>query len=101
MVHGSGGKKEREDKNKAAVLYLAINHCGIFFFPVVFEDYAINKLVHEFFILYHCCFEEVAGLLWHFYSSDSLCLGREEGCKFSVPMSGDLCAVQEHFFLRH
>lgn len=100
MVHGSGGRKEREDKNKAAVLYLAINHFGIiFFFLVVFEDYAINKLVHEFFILYHYCFEEVAGLLWHFYSSESQCLGREKGCKFSMPVS-DLCAVQEHFFLR-
>lgn len=88
VVRGSGGRKERQDKNKAAVLYLAINHFGIFyfFFPVVFEDYAISKLVHEFFILYHYCLEELSVLLWHFYSSESQCLGGEEGCKFSVPM---------------
>lgn len=44
MVHGSGGRKERDDKNKAADLYLTINHSRIipFFFSVVFEDYAIN-----------------------------------------------------------
>lgn len=78
MVQGSGGRKERDDKNKAADLYLAINHSRIiFFFLVVFEDYAINELVHEFFILYHYSFEEVARLLWHFHSSGSLCLGGE------------------------
>lgn len=99
MVHGSGGRKERGDKNKAAVPYLAINHFGVFFFPVVFEDSAITKLVHECFILYHYCFEEVAGLLWQFYSSESLCLGGEEGCKLSV--SGDCFARQEQFILRH
>lgn len=77
MVHGSGGRKERDDKNKAAVLYLAINHSRIFFFLVVFEDYAINELVHEFFILFHYSFKEVARLQWHFHSSGSLCSGGE------------------------
>lgn len=78
MVRGSGGRKERDDKNKAAVLYLAINHSRIiFFFLVVFEDYAINELVHEFFILFHYSFEEVARLQWHFHSSGSLCSGGE------------------------
>lgn len=32
VVRGSGGRKERQDKNKAAVLYLAINHFGFFIF---------------------------------------------------------------------
>lgn len=32
VVHGSGGRKERDDKNKAADLYLAINHSRVIFF---------------------------------------------------------------------
>lgn len=88
VVHGSGGRKERDDKNKAADLYLAINHSRvIFFFSIVFEDYAINELVHEFFISYHYSFDGVARLLWHFHSSGSLCLGGE--------LVNPLCQCQE------
>lgn len=54
VVDGSGGREGWQDKNKAAVLYLAISHIGILFFCfflVVFEGYAIRNLAHEFFIL--------------------------------------------------
>lgn len=85
VVDGSGGRGGWQDKNKAAVPYLAISHVGIlfFFFPVVFEDYAISDPVHEFFILYHYCLEELPVLLWHFCGSESPCLG------------GSLCRCEE------